>query len=366
MRNNKIFILMPQLFMGGSEKQVRYIVEGLESAGLCVTVLVENGTGREKENSDYAEAHPGVNFVFLGMNTLNVEDKTKKNKTQSLKKIYGWIWKNGCGYDWAMFTNLTGLTCVPICKLFKIKVLFNERNPGVKICDSSWKRLLLKRCAYLVANSKSASDYMSNVLNRKVEVINNGIADKDWAKSKSNESKSEIKILVPARINPVKNQLVVLKALNEIKQTTDVRCVFAGQIEDKVYYDSLMDYVKTNNLDGLVSFPGYISNMDDLYVESSVIILPSYEEGTPNVVLEAFLRRKKCLASDIVMNRDIVQEKKLLFGTDDYKGLANKIYWICSLEEDECDRILEGEHRFVKENYSMDVMQGKYKKIFNQ
>jgi glycosyltransferase involved in cell wall biosynthesis len=367
----KVLILMPQLFIGGSEKQVRYIAEGLEKAKIPTTILVENGTGEDMQEKAYIQSNPGLHFVFLGMKILKNEDKTKSNKLKSLRALYRWLMKNGHGYQWVMFTNLTGLTCVPACKLLKLKVLFNERNPGIKMCDSSWKRLLLKKCNKIVANSNSAASYMTRVLQRKVEVINNGVVEKTVKENTELDHSSRIKILSPARINPVKNQLVLLRAVNElvhnyaVKEGIDISCVFAGQIEDEAYYDSLIEYIENNDLKDIVTLPGYVSDMDQLYANSTVVILSSREEGTPNVILESALRRKRFLASNIIMNSDVVQDTRLLFAVDDSHQLAEKIEWVSSLSDAEIEKILDKEYAYVKEHYSLTAMQKRYIDIFN-
>ena len=355
-------ILMPQLFMGGSERQVRYIAEGLEKQNSPITVLVENGTGTEVETKQYISEHKGIRFEFLGLSAINTVDKTVKNKIKSINLIYKWIYQNGKKYKWVMFTNLTGLLCVPVCKAKGIKILFNERNPGIKMCNSAIKRKLLKMCNKVVANSKNAAVYMSTVLGIKVDCINNGILEKDLPR-KVDEA-DDLFILVPARINPVKNQLVVLKAINELRDKIKVHCCFAGQIENQVYYNELLDYVKEKNMSDCVKFPGYVRNIEDLYAMTDIVILSSYEEGTPNVVLEAFLNKKLCLASNIVMNRDIVVEDEILFNPDDAEMLERKIEWIRLLDEYNKNDLLKKQYEFVKTNYSIEVMQNKYLDIF--
>ena len=56
---------MPTLFAGGSERQVRYIIEGIEKAGLNVIVLVENGSREDEHNKSFILAHKKVKFFFF-------------------------------------------------------------------------------------------------------------------------------------------------------------------------------------------------------------------------------------------------------------------------------------------------------------
>lgn len=361
-KKDNVLILMPQLFMGGSERQVRYIAEGLENAKVSVTVLVENGTASDDENKEYILEHIGIQFVFLEMNTLNVQNKTVVNKTKSLVHILRWISKYGKNYSWCMFTNLTGLMCVPLCKEKKMKVLFNERNPGVKMCNTNWKKWLLKCCNKVVANSKSAAEYMSNVLQLKVECINNGILEKNLPSC--TKTPDELYILVPARINPIKNQMVILRAIGNLRGNIKIKCCFAGQIEDENYYQQLLKYTRDEKLGDMVSFPGYVKNIDELYSKADMIILSSYEEGTPNVILEAYLNKKPCLASDIVMNRNIATDNRILFDVNNDKMLAEKIEWLINIDIATKTTIIEKSYIFVKEHYSIEAMQNKYIDIF--
>ena len=363
-REKNVLILMPQLFMGGSERQVRYIAEGLENANVRQTILVENGSLLDDECRDYVEKHRSSHFIFLGLNTLGSENKTLKNKIKSLYFLYKWIFVHGSEFTWIMFTNLTGLMCVPICKAKGIRVLFNERNPGVKMCNSSLKRELLKSCNKVVANSKSAAEYMSKTLKINVECINNGILEKKLPKS---EKKGDIvSILVPARINPVKNQMVVLRAIEILRKEININCCFAGQVEDQEYSKKLLKYVRKHQLENYVSFPGYVSQIDEMYANADLIILPSFEEGTPNVVLEAYYNKKPCLASNIVMNRDIAIDSRILFETENAQNVADKISWIIGLDNKEKTKLLYKGYDFVKNNYSLEAMQNKYLKIFNE
>ena len=94
--NNKnvVLIFMPTLFVGGSEKQVRYIIEGLEASKKMVTVLVENGSIDTEENRNYINEHPGVDFVFLKENSYTGIEKTVLNKMKSVFVTVVWICKH--------------------------------------------------------------------------------------------------------------------------------------------------------------------------------------------------------------------------------------------------------------------------------
>lgn len=364
-----VLFLMPHLFMGGSEKQVRYIIEGLDEAGIPIIVLIENGNKKEEKNFRYVKQHSNIKFVFFNLNTESEQDKNIFNKTKSLCYILSWMFKNikREKVNWVMFTNLTGLLTVPLCKMLNCKVLFNERNPGIKMCNNVIKRKLLLYCDKIVANSLSASNYMTQTLKVKVECINNGIKMLSTSDEKTKVYKSDekIKILIPARVTPVKNQFVVLKAVKKLKNILPLEVQFVGQVEDEKYNQKLVSYIKENDIREEVKFFGYTNSIQDYYNQADLVILSSYEEGTPNVLLESYLNRKKCLASDIIMNRNVCVDTDILFSVDDANMLAKKILWILNLDRKETKEMLDNNYNFVCANYDLKKMQKKYIEIFS-
>lgn len=360
---DKILILMPTLYVGGSELQVRHIIDGLEKNNKNVIVLIENGSPADEQNMKYVSLHPRVEFVFLEQNTFHKNEKNLRNKISSLLCIMTWIIKNAKkkGIRWAMFTNLTGLITVPICRMLQIKVLFNERNPGIKMCDSFIKRTCLKMCNKIVANSVSASEYMSKCLGVNVECINNGV------KVRENLAESAVEgntILVPARVTRIKNQMVVAKAIKELGELKELKVLFAGQFEEQDYVDEIKTFIEQNKLKEKIQFLGYVKNVQELYDKARLIILPSFEEGTPNVMLEAYMNKKMCLASNIIMNKHVACDDRILFDVDNSVELAQKIRWILSLDENSKQELIQKNYNFVIENYSLEKMQKRYIEIF--
>lgn len=263
-----------------------------------------------------------------------------------------------------MVTNLTGLVLTPLFKHLGCNVIYNERNPGVKVCDSVLKRCLLKRCKKLVCNSKFASSYMSKALGEDVEVINNGIHKLTVVNTP--EADGVYRIIVPARVTGVKNQMVILQALSKLNGCLNVKVTFAGVFEDEEYYHTLLDYVKEHNLEECVNFIGFTSDMEYYYKYSDLLILPSLEEGTPNVLLEAFMCRLSVLASDIPMNADCIQDSRCIFGVNNSEELAQKIRWMNELNQCSREKMLDENYRFVNENYGIERMQNRYLNLLYQ
>lgn len=358
---SSVLILMPLLFAGGSEKQVRLIAQGLAKKGLPVTLLIENGVAEDYKS--FIDENKNIDFVFLKGKINNEEDKTVLKKILALARIWCWLLRH-CSrktYSWVMFTNLTGLFCVPFVKIRGSKVLFNERNAGAKMCNSKVKRVLLNLCTKIVANSRNASAILSETLHRNVECINNGVS----VVRLPGNTKSLGYILVPARVTSIKNQMVVLKSLLHFAPEQRPKVVFAGVQNDSTYQNQLDSFIDSHGLRECVEFVGYASNIAQYYSEAGIVILPSYEEGTPNVLLESYAMKAFCLASDIVMNRDVCVNDKILFSPDDDESLSRRITWAFGLSDEEKQVILDKNYDFVMKNYSIEVMQDRYYALFS-
>jgi glycosyltransferase involved in cell wall biosynthesis len=95
-------------------------------------------------------------------------------------------------------------------------------------------------------------------------------------------------LLYLARIEPGKGIFITLKAFKEInKQHPDARLTVAGSGSA---LPKAKEYVKEKNITG-VEFKGYVTGgeLETVFRESSIYILPTHAEGMPTSVLEAMV-----------------------------------------------------------------------------
>jgi glycosyltransferase involved in cell wall biosynthesis len=107
-----------------------------------------------------------------------------------------------------------------------------------------------------------------------------------------------------------KNQLVVLKAVNELKaKGIEITVAFTGNTSDyrnPHYFMELKAFVEQNNLSNNIKFLGFIDRRDQLQLMNNAIaiIQPSLFEGWSTVVEDAKLMNKFLLVSDIEIHRE--------------------------------------------------------------
>ena len=366
--SKRTLFVMPVLFCGGSEKQIRFLIDGLYKKGYPISVLVESSLKEmTKDEQDFVQAHPGISFLFLNSSAATAKDKgivvKYAAKIASMLRMLRLLSREirEKHVDQVMVTNLTGLMLLFFLKMLKCEVIYNERNPGDAVTSFFWRRVLLKKCSKIVCNSKAASRIMSQRLRLPVPVINNGVKMQDFTPNVGGDGTYQI--IVPARISKIKNQKVILEAAARLRNEMDFRVIFAGAIEDQRYYDELQKIVRDSGLEKNVEFIGFTSNLKQYYRESQLLILASFEEGTPNVLLEAYMHGIPVLASDIPMNADCVLKKDMLFSPENPEDLAQKIKMSKERPKEDLLEILKENRSFVEKNYGEERMVEDYIKI---
>ena len=363
MKKKICMLIMPALFSGGAEKQYRYIMDVASMPDNRMIVLLLNAPPQsEKVLADqFIKAHPNIEFHQLDGRVMSTIKKNSIIKCEKMKiffiqrKWLNYFLKNNV-VDVVMFSYVTQLLLVSMFNRRNIKVIFNERNTGHQICDKKFKTELLKRCDIVIANSKYAAQYVKDKTGIEVSVVNNGIERRRVAKKKH----SGFNILVPARITRIKNQRVLIKSLQYLNDI-ELNVYLAGGIEDESYFNELKTEIKKLGLQEKVKICGYVKDMTQIYSITDLLVLPSLEEGTPNVLLEAYLYEIPAIASDIPMNRDCVINTNLLFNPRRVEELACKIRYVATeLQPEDVEIICKANRVFVEENYSMEALRRNY------
>ncbi|HEY2581889.1 MAG TPA: glycosyltransferase, partial [Mucilaginibacter sp.] len=129
---------------------------------------------------------------------------------------------------------------------------------------------------------------------------------------------------------PHKNHLIVLKAINKIKQELNCIFLFSGSTSsyrDENYFPMLQQYIRENDLEQYVKMLGFIDREEQvkLMSESIGIIQPSLFEGWSTVIEDAKALNKLVVASNIKVNIEQIRENVLFFESLNADALAEII-----------------------------------------
>lgn len=347
-REKRILLLMREYVLGGAETQFRYLIEYAESHQWKMDVVIEHDLKMEDGTlKKAAEKMENVRFYELQGDRMQV-------LIHMIKNIFR------VKYRAILIYYPFQLVLAPLMHLFGMPVVYSERVDASGIAGNPYFRRYLKSCRHITANSRYAQRELEKLTGQKVTLIRNGKPAVAMLPLK--ENRRITRILVPARIAPPKNQML---PLNYIRNCPDFsgRIVFAGMVEDRAYYGKLRQFVRKHGLQDKVEFLGYVDDMEQEYGKADLILLPSFAEGTPNVVLEAYAYGRPVIVSDINVERDIVLDSKLRFSVNDPAGLGECIQYVQEMSDETYRRLIEKNRKTVLQNYSIEKMSESFYRI---
>ena len=195
-------------------------------------------------------------------------------------------------------------------------------------------KLLYKYSKLVICNSKELSQEFKSI-SKNLNVIHiynptlksnfNLLSKKFVIKSKPFFKKKKPILFSLGRLDYNKNNLMLLKAYNEIKNEINCNIVLMGDGEQKKV---LLDYAAKNNFKKNLFIYNFKKNPYPYLLKSDIFVLTSRTEGLPNVLIEALALKKFVISTKCPTGpKEILLNGKagFLVNNDDYKDLANKI-----------------------------------------
>jgi glycosyltransferase involved in cell wall biosynthesis len=192
-------------------------------------------------------------------------------------------------------------------------IKYQERHPILRPLD-----YIAHRLSHLVTVNSQA--VWSEAVNGrrlspgKVVLIHNGVNPLPFvaASGKSIEVRDELGInhqakviITVANLIPYKGHADLLEALSEVmNQVPEAICLFVG--EDRGIQKELERQARTLGVRDRVIFMGLRNDIPNLMAASDVSVLPSYEEGFSNVILESMAAGLSVVTTRVGGNPDVV------------------------------------------------------------
>ncbi len=170
-------------------------------------------------------------------------------------------------------------------------------------------------------------------------------------------------ILLNSRIDEVKNHLIMVEAVKELPQSIKERIVVActGKQEGE-YYLKVKEKIKEYSLSEQFIFVGWVNPYEILAV-SDFLMLPSFAEGFPLNVIEAFFMKVPC-ARTATGGWEDYMDFCLLINPDSTKEIIELITWLVSEGKELFEEQINGAFRFATENLTVSQMTGKTLEIY--
>lgn len=257
------------------------------------------------------------------------------------------------------------------CAMIPIIKFFSKKKIIVTIHGLDWQRakwggfatkyikfgekMAAKYADEIIVLSENVKKYFKDTYNRETNFIPNGvnkpeIKDANIIKDKFNLTKDSY-ILFLGRLVPEKGIHYLIEAYNKIN--TDKKLVIAGGSSDTdTYFNELKEKAKDNKN---IIFTGFVQGeeLEELYSNAYIYVLPSDLEGMPLSLLEAMSYKNCCLTSDIPECKTVMDDKGVTFKKSDVNDLKEKLQYLVD-NVDKVNKYKSEAQDYILKKYNWD------------
>jgi glycosyltransferase involved in cell wall biosynthesis len=207
-----------------------------------------------------------------------------------------------------------------------------------------------------VSNAVS-QHYSKHISENKLVQIYNSVEVPDKINWKRHNSTPPFKMICVGRLSPLKGHdylidiIVKLKELNPNLTLEIIGDVFRGY---ENYEASLLKKVKDLELTELISFTGFVNNMEEKYKSADLLIHPSIlPDSLPTVILEAMSYGVPVVATDLGGAKELLQkdENGLLIPFNNANIASEKINTFVQ-DRKEQQKCIENAHNNLKSHFT--------------
>ena len=264
-----------------------------------------------------------------------------------------------------------------------VPVIITERSAQIDIPKQEIiiNKLFSSMTSCCIANSKAGGKLLidrNEISKPKLKIISNGYDVNDYIVSqeirqnfldtyKLDENTTVIGIV--GRIDENKNQAILIRAVEIIKRKhKKIKVLIVGDGPLRIKLEKLTDKL---NLNKLIEFTGYRTDINNILSILDILVLCSNYEGLPNVICEAMASGKPVIATKVGGVAEVVvnNETGILIPPSDPNALANALDYLLSHKDEALKMGKNGIHRIVSEfsvNKMVNETQEIYESILNK
>ena len=329
---------------GGVEIVVEELAKRMVSLGHTVTVYNRKGkhvSGVVEENANHAKE-----YRYEGIEVKTVWTLPNKSLNAIVYSFLATIKAMCSDADVIHFHAEGPCAMLPLAKLSGKRCVATIH--GLDWQRAKWggfatrfllygEKMAAKYADEIIVLSKGVQDYFTETYKRQTIMIPNGINSPKWQQAQIIEEKYGLKkdgyLLFLARLVPEKAAHTLIEAYE--KSDVDLPLVIAGGSSHSSEYEMQIRDMAKKSAKRIIT-TGFVQGreLEELYSNCALYILPSEIEGMPLSLLEAMSYGCLCLTSDIKENANVTGECGLHFRKGDVNSLVQELdEAVCNLEE---------------------------------
>tara|TARA_Y100001956_G_scaffold82936_1_gene107017 strand:- start:10143 stop:11246 length:1104 start_codon:yes stop_codon:yes gene_type:complete len=361
----KVMHVTYDMRIGGTEMVIKNIIEGNSDSNIEMSIFcIEAPLGpwgeelRAKGIPVFTrERKPGFDFSLI--RAIRQHIKTHKIDVIHCHQYTPWVY--------GAFASI----------LFKAKVVFTEHGRFYPD-SSSWKRRVVNPLLTLMTNhitsiseaTKQALVTFENLPISRIRVIYNGIKSLNVEKNAIADIKHELNLEsasvifgTVARLDPIKNQIMMINAFSEVLKTLpSAKLLIVG---DGEMWKNLHGLVESLGISNAVIFTGYIAKPANYIGAIDIFLLSSFSEGTSMTLLEAMSLGKPCVVTDVGGNSEVIVHDSTgyVVENDNEQDFASAMLSLATQNHVYEKFSTESVERWVKQ-FSCDVMNKQMLRVY--
>ncbi|MCK9225253.1 MAG: glycosyltransferase family 4 protein [Candidatus Muirbacterium halophilum] len=260
------------------------------------------------------------------------------------------------------------LTKVPVISVLHVLQNYKYNELGLKAYFYRIYDKFTNIISYKNINIAVSSPVANTANYLKPIVIPNGM---DFPSISYNYPNKIIKFAMIGRIVNIKGIENVLNTFLRIKDnykiTPELLIIGKDITKGKKWENKFREFVTKNNLSN-IRFIDFLDNIEEIYSKFDCLIHASFEghEGCPLVLIEAMLRKKLIIFSDIKASKYVMKDKGIMFSHKNTKTLDDCVLNSLKQSSNKLKVLIENQYNFAIEEYSFEKMYKNHKLIIFQ
>lgn len=188
-------------------------------------------------------------------------------------------------------------------------------------------------------------------------------------KSKKIRKESIFTFLYAGRMLKDKGILELVKAFSELSKVNKkcklILCGFTDVDNNSAITEDELDLI--SNISN-IEWIGSTDRIENILLSADCVVLPSYREGMPKILLEAGAMGLPSLASDVPGCRNVIQDEVngLLFKPKSANSIKESMYKILKMSDSEISKMGLNARKIVEEQFDEQIVINKFLKVLNK